>query len=216
MLMDSRFAACAVSFSLAGAVLLGGAVTPARGHDHVPTAMSILDDYSERTEEVTLRGNPVTLLGEAVEVGESAPDFVAVGQDMQEKTLGDYQGKILVLSAVPSLNTGVCSRQTRTFNEKAAALGDDVAIVTVSMDLPFAQKKWCGAEGVERVETLSDYRHWSVGLAYGLKIKENGLLARSVHVIDPSGKVRYRQIVPELTTEPDYEAVLAAVRKLQN
>jgi thiol peroxidase len=194
--------------------MLGAMAPPALADDHVPTATEVLSSLPERGDEVSLRGNPVTLLGTPAKVGEAAPDFVAVAQDMSEKTLSDYEGKVVVLAAVPSLNTGVCSLQTKTFNEKASALGDDVAVVTVSMDLPFAQKRWCGAEGVERVETLSDYRHWSVGLAYGLKIEENGLLARSVHVIGPDGKLVYRQIVPELTEEPDYDAALAAVREL--
>jgi thiol peroxidase len=168
----------------------------------------------ERAGEVTLRGEGLTLVGPPVEVGQPAPEFVAVAQDMSEQRLEDYSGRILVLSSVPSLDTGVCSRQTKTFNEKAAELGDEVAIVTLSMDLPFAQKRWCGAEGVEEVETLSDYRHWSFGLAWGLRIQESGLLARAVHVVDRDGVVRYRQIVPELTQEPDYAPVLSAVQDL--
>ncbi len=165
-----------------------------------------------RPDLVTLRGNAVTLEGGGVTVGQPAPDFVAVGQDMQEKKLSDYRGKTVVLSVVPSLDTKVCDTQTRTFNERATSLGDSVVVVAISMDLPFAQKRWCGAAGVERVETLSDYRHWDFGRKFGLRIAESGLLARSIYVIDKNGKVVYEQIVPELTTEPDYDAALAAAK----
>jgi thiol peroxidase len=164
----------------------------------------------ERTGEVALRGKPVTLVGEPVEVGDDAPDFVAVAQDMSEKRLSDYAGKTVVLSVVPSVDTKVCAIQTRTFNEKAAALGDEVVILTVSMDLPMAQKRFCAAEGIDQVVTLSDYRYWDFAKAWGLRIKESGLLARALYVIDPQGEVVYGQIVPELTDEPDYDAALKA------
>jgi thiol peroxidase len=176
---------------------------------------TVLADLPARTGEVVLRGQPLTLLGAPLAVGQPAPDFVAVGQDLTEMRLSDLAGKTVIVSAVPSLDTGVCSAQTRTFNQHAADLGEDVVVVTISMDLPFAQKRWCGAEGVDRVVTLSDYRHWSFGLGWGLRIAESGLLARSVHVVDPDGVVRHRQVVPELTEEPDYEAALAAVAEVQ-
>jgi thiol peroxidase len=174
----------------------------------------VIEEMPTRPAEVTLRGEPLTLIGEAVEEGDQAPSFVAVAQDLTDKRLTDYAGKVLIVASVPSLDTGVCSKQTKTFNEQAAALGDQVTLLTVSMDLPFAQKRWCGAEGVEEVVTLSDYRHWSFGLEWGLRIKESGLLARSVYVVDPAGTVRYREIVSELTQEPDYEAALGAAKKL--
>ena len=169
-----------------------------------------------RTDLVRFRGNPVTLEGEGVTVGSKAPDFRVVNSNMQDASLSDYRGKIVILNVVPSLDTSVCSKQTRTFNEKAAALGDDVAILTVSMDLPMAQKRWCAAHGIDRVKTLSDYKYHDFSRAFGLRIRESGLLARSVYVIDPEGVIRYEQIVPELTTEPDYDDVLAAVDQLRS
>jgi len=167
----------------------------------------------ERPGAVTLRGKPMTLVGEPVEVGDTAPDFVAVARDMSEKRLSDFSGKTVVLSVVPSVDTKVCAAQTRAFNQKAAALGDDVVILTISMDLPMAQQRFCAAEGIDRVVMLSDYRDWDFAETYGQRIKENGLLARAIYVIDPDGTVVYRQLVPELTDEPDYEAALGALSR---
>lgn len=174
-------------------------------HSHQPIAPI------ERTGEVTLKGNPVTLLGEPVNVGDTAPNFVAVKQDMKETKLSDYAGKTVVLSVVPSVDTKVCAIQTRAFNEKAAALGNGVVILTISMDLPMAQKRFCAAEGIDQVVTLSDYRHWDFASKYGQRIKENGLLARAIYVIGPNGVIKHKEIVPELTTEPDYAAALKAI-----
>lgn len=170
---------------------------------------------AERTGLVTMGGNPVTLVGDEVKVGDKAPDFVVVGNDMKPVEFSTYRGKVCVVAAVPSLDTEVCSTETRRFNVEAASLGEDVVILTVSMDLPFAQKRWCGAAGVDRVVTLSDHRDASFGLAYGVLIKEARLLARAVFVIDRAGIVRYVELVPELGEEPNYEAALAAVRELQ-
>jgi len=170
---------------------------------------------AERTGLVTMGGNPVTLVGDEVKVGDKAPDFVVVGNDMKPVEFSTYRGKVCVVAAVPSLDTEVCSTETRRFNVEAASLGEDVVILTVSMDLPFAQKRWCGAAGVDRVVTLSDHRDASFGLAYGVFIKEARLLARAVFVIDRAGIVRYVELVPELGEEPNYEAALAAVRELQ-
>lgn len=185
-------------------------------HSHMITTPSTpaqaLDALPQRTGLVTARGNALTLLGTGVQVGQLAPDFVAVGQDMKEQKLSDYRGKTVILSVVPSIDTGVCATQTRTFNQEASNLGEGVVVLTVSMDLPMAHKRFCAAEGIERVVTLSDYRYWSVGTGWGLRIKENGLLARSIYVIDPAGKIVYEQIVPELTTEPNYAAALAAAK----
>jgi len=165
----------------------------------------------ERSGAVTLRGEPVTLVGEPVEVGQAAPDFVAVAMDMSEKRLSDYTGRPVVLSVVPSVDTKVCSLQTQRFNEAVAALSDDAVVLTISMDLPMAQQRFCAAEGVDNVVMLSDYRYWDFAKSYGLRIKESGLLARAVYVISPQGKVVYKQLVPELTTEPDYDAALNAI-----
>lgn len=165
-----------------------------------------------RTGLVTARGKPLTLVGHPVKVGDPAPDFAAVANDMTEKHLSDYHGKTVILSTVPSLETAVCDKETRTFNEKAAALPGDIVILTVSMDLPFTQKKWCGAAGIDKVITLSDSKLRQVGDLYGLRVQETGLLARAVTVIGPDGVIRYQQIVAEITTEPDYDAALAAAQ----
>jgi thioredoxin-dependent peroxiredoxin len=165
-----------------------------------------------RTGLVTMKGNPVTLTGSPVEVGQEAPDFAAVGTDMKPHRLSDERGKVVILSAVPSLDTAVCDVETRTFNEKAAALGDDIVILTVSMDLPFAQKRWCGTHGIDRVVTISDFKDREFGSRYGLSIAENGLLTRAVLVIDPDGVIKYQQIVPEVAEEPDYDAAIAAAK----
>lgn len=168
----------------------------------------------ERENLVAFKGSPLILVGDEVKVGQPAPDFTAASNDLSPYTLSDDKGKVVVLSAVPSLDTPVCDTETRKFNEIAASLGDDVEIVTISMDLPFAQARWCGAAGVERVRTVSDYKGADFGNKYGLLIKELHLLARAVLVVDRQGVVQYVQLVPEVTEEPDYEAVIEAVRKL--
>jgi thiol peroxidase len=157
---------------------------------------------------------PLTLLGDEVNVGDKAPDFEVIGNDMKRVRLADYAGKVLVLASIPSVDTPVCSAETHRFNAEASDLGDDVAILTISMDLPFAQKRWCGAEGIEHVVTLSDHRDASFGQAYGVLIKETRLLARAVFIVDREGVVRYTEIVPVLGEEPNYETVLAAVKEL--
>ncbi|MBM4048204.1 MAG: thiol peroxidase [Planctomycetes bacterium] len=168
----------------------------------------------ERKDVVTFKGNPLTLLGKEVKVGDKAPDFEALANDLSPVKLSSFKGKVVVISSVPSLDTPVCDLQTRRFNQEAAGMSADVVILTVSMDLPFAQKRWCGAAGVTAVQTLSDHRDASFGKAFGVVIKELRLLARAVFVVDKDGKVQHAQIVKEITTEPDYEAALAAVRKL--
>lgn len=166
----------------------------------------------ERPGAVTMKGNPLTLVGNDVRLGQPAPDFTAAANDLSPFTLSSLGGKVVVLSAVPSLDTPVCDLETRRFNEEAATLAAGVEIVTISMDLPFAQKRWCGAAGVTRVRTVSDYRDAAFGQAYGVLIKELRLLARAVFVVDRQGTLRYAQLVKEITTEPDYAAVLAAVK----
>jgi thiol peroxidase len=168
----------------------------------------------ERSGEITFQGNPLTLLGPGIKEGDRAPEFRMVDVDLQPVTLADSAGRVRLITTVPSLDTPVCDTMTRRFNEDAAGLPDDVFVATVSMDLPFAQKRWCGNAGIERVQTLSDYQERSFALAYGLLIKELKLLARSVHVIDREGVIAYRQLVPEVTDEPDYAAALDAVRRL--
>lgn len=169
---------------------------------------------SENKRTVTLHGNPLTLDGNPVELGASLPDTDLVDNDMKPVKLSDFRGKALVVSVVPSLDTPVCDIQTRRFNNEATSLGEDVVVLTVSMDLPFAQKRWCGAAGVDRVITLSDHRAAVFGQATGLLIRELRLLARAVMVLDRQGVVRYFQLVEEVGDEPDYDAALAAVKKL--
>ena len=169
---------------------------------------------SERTGIITFKGNPMTLLGPELKIGDKAPDFLVVDNGLAPVTLASSAGKIRIISAVPSLDTPVCDTETRRFNQEAATLPENVVVLTVSLDLPFAQKRWCGAAGIDRVTTLSDYRERSFGNAYGVVIKELVLLARSIFVIDANDTIRYIQIVPEVTTEPDYAAVIAAVKSL--
>jgi thiol peroxidase len=168
----------------------------------------------ERPGAVTFKGNPLTLVGNEPRVGQTAPDFTALANDLAPVALVSLRGKVVVLSSVPSLDTPVCDLQTRRFNEEAGRLGADVAILTLSMDLPFAQARWCGAAGVTHVRTLSDHRDAAFGQAYGLLIKELRLLARAVIVVDRQGVIRYMQVVRELTQEPDYAAAMEAVRKI--
>jgi thiol peroxidase len=169
---------------------------------------------TEKPNAITLHGNPLTLIGDQINTGGTAPDATVVTNDLAPVKLSDYRGKIVVICSVPSLDTPVCDMQTRRFNTEAAKLGDDVVILTVSMDLPFAQKRWCGAAGVEQVVTLSDHRDAEFGAAFGLLIKELRLLARSVTVLDREGVVRYYQLVKEVGDEPDYEAALSAIGQL--
>jgi thiol peroxidase len=168
----------------------------------------------ERKGVITMHGNPLTLVGQEVKVGQKAPDFTVVNTDLSPVTLSSFAGKVIVISTVPSLDTGVCDVMTRRFNEEAGKLGDDVVVLTISMDLPFAQKRWCGAAGATHVIPLSDYQTADFGLKYGLLIKELRLLTRAVLVIDRDGIVRYVQIVPEIATEPDYEAAIKVVKDL--
>jgi len=168
----------------------------------------------ERKNLVTMKGKPVTLVGQAVKVGQKAPDFEVTANDLSPVKFSSFAGKVCVIASVPSLDTAVCDLETRKFNEKAAQLGSDVVVLTISMDLPFAQKRWCGAAGIKNVQTLSDYRDASFGNAYGVLIKDLRLLARAVFVVDKKGVVRYLQIVPEIATEPDYDAALKAVKEL--
>lgn len=162
--------------------------------------------------KVTMQGNPLTLMGEKVNVGDAAPNFEVLNTDVQPVKLTDFSGKVVIISAVPSLDTPVCDMETRRFNTEAASLDEDIVILTISMDLPFAQKRWCGAAGVDKVVTLSDHRDCEFGNAYGVLIKELRLLARSVFVVDAGGTIRYVQLVEEQTGEPDYDAALKAAR----
>lgn len=170
---------------------------------------------AERTGLTTMKGNPVTLVGSEVKVGHKAPDAELVANDLSTVRLSSLcQGKVGIVTSVPSLDTSVCDLETRRFNTEAGRLGDDVVILAISMDLPFAQKRWCGAADVKNVQTLSDHRDAAFGKSYGVLIKDLRLLARAVFVIDRQGMVRYVELVKEVATEPDYQAALDAARKL--
>lgn len=161
---------------------------------------------------VTFKDNPVTLLGKEITVGDDAPDFTVLSNDLQNKTLNDYEGKIKLISVVPSVDTGVCAEQTKRFNEEADQL-DNVHVLTISMDLPFAQGRWCSAEGVKNIDLLSDHRDADFGEKYGVLIKELRLLARSIFVVDANNKVTHVEYVSEVTNHPDYDAALAAAKQ---
>lgn len=172
-------------------------------------------DMAERTGLVTMKGNPITLVGNEVKEGQKAPDAELVANDLSTVKLSSLrQGKVCIITAVPSLDTSVCDLETRRFNVEAGNLGNDVVILAVSMDLPFAQKRWCGAADVKNVQTLSDHRDAAFGQAYGVLIKDLRLLARSVFVVDKQGVVRYVELVKEVASEPNYEAALNAAREL--
>jgi thiol peroxidase len=168
----------------------------------------------ERTGVVTFKGNPITLIGPEIKVGDKAPNFTVNKSLLEEVSLADFAGKVKLISVVPSLDTGVCDQQTRRFNEEAASLGNNVVVLTISVDLPFAQARWCGAAGVDKVVTLSDYKSRSFGQAYGVLIKEFQLDMRSIFVIDANDTVQYVEIVKEMTEHPNYEAAIEAVKKL--
>ncbi len=166
----------------------------------------------ERLGAVTFKGNPVTLIGPELKVGDPAPNFTVLANDLSPVTLEDSRGTVRIMSVVPSLDTGVCDLQTRRFNEEAANI-PDVKVLTVSVDLPFAQKRWCGAADIDRVQTLSDHRDLSFGNAYGVTIKELRLLARAVFVVDQNDRIAYVEYVPEVTQHPDYESPILAAKK---
>jgi thiol peroxidase len=168
----------------------------------------------ERDGLVTMKGNPITLMGNELQVGDKAPDFIAIDNDLNPVSFDSFRGKVCIISSVPSLDTPVCDMETRRFNDEAGRLGDDVVILTISMDLPFAQKRWCGAAGVDRVQTLSDHRDAAFGQAYGVLIKDLRLLARAVFVVDKEGSIRHIELVKEIASEPDYDSVLTAVKEL--
>ena len=161
--------------------------------------------------QITFMGNPLTLVGTQVQPGDALPDTTLHAPDLSEFTFDSLRGKTVVVSTVPSLDTPVCDAQTRHFNEAATGLGEDVVVVTVSMDLPFAQARFCTVAGIERVVPLSDYRTRAFAQATGLLIEELQLLTRAVLVADKTGVVRYVQIVGEITTEPNYDEALAAL-----
>jgi len=170
---------------------------------------------NERKGIITFQGNPLTLVGPELNTGDKAPDFVLLDGDLKECSLKDFAGTIKVISVTPSLDTPVCDMQARRFNQEASGLGKDIVVMNVSMDLPFAISRFCAAAGIERVRAFSDHRDASFGNAYGVLIKELRLLARAVFVIDKKDIVQYREIVPEITNLPDFDAALGVINRIQ-
>ena len=168
----------------------------------------------ERKGIVTIKGNPLTLMGNELKVGDRAPDFTVLDADLKNVSLKDFSGKIKLISVTPSLDTPVCDMQARRFNQEAAKLPEDVVIMNISMDLPFAISRFCTSAGIDRVKAYSDHRDASFGNAYGVLIKELRLLARSIFIIDKNDVIRYIQIVPEVTDHPDYDKALEETRKI--
>jgi len=169
----------------------------------------------EGKKVVKMKGNPLKLVGKPVKIGDLAPDFEVLANDLSPVRLSSFRGKICLISSVQSLDTSVCDIQTRKFNEQAGALGDKIAVLTISMDLPFAQKRWCGAASMKNLQTLSDHRKAEFGKAFGVLIDELRLLARAVFIVDAEGTIRYIQIVDELTHEPDYDAAIEALKGIK-
>jgi len=169
---------------------------------------------AERHGLITIHGDPLTLVGDEIKVGSQAPDVELLDNDLKPVKLSAYLGKVLVIASVPSLDTPVCDIETRRFNDEAANLGSDIELVTISMDLPFAQKRWCGVAGITRIKTLSDHRQADFGMAYGVLIKELRLLARAIFILDRRGTVQYVQLIKEVADEPNYEEVLQTLNTM--
>ncbi len=167
---------------------------------------------TERPGGATLHGNEFTLIGDELKVGDKAPDFSVLSSDLSAVTLDSYKGRVKVICAVPSLDTPTCDTEIRRFNQEAAGLDDNIAVLTISVDLPFAQGRWCGDAGVENVTALSDHRDTSFGEAYGALIKELRLLTRAVFVVDADNIIRHVEYVMEISGEPDYDTALNAAR----
>ena len=168
----------------------------------------------ERTGVITFKGNPMTLVGPDIQTGSAAPDFTAVDNALQPVKLSDFKGQVVILSAVPSLDTPVCEMQTKRFNEEASKL--NAKVLTISLDLPFAQKRFCGSFHIDNVTCLSDYKDRSFAQAYGLLIKELGLITRAVFVVDKNGQIVHKEIVKEVTEHPDYDKALEAAKRLMS
>ncbi|KGL39270.1 lipid hydroperoxide peroxidase [Listeria newyorkensis] len=164
--------------------------------------------------KITFMGTPMTLIGKEVKVGDKAPDFTVLNQGLEPVTLSDYDGKVKIISVIPSIDTGVCSQQTRKFNEEASSL-ENTVILTISVDLPFAQKKWCDTEGLPNVTTLSDHRDLSFGEAYGVVIEELRLLTRAVFVLNSDNRVVHAEYVGEVTDHPDYETAITKAKETE-
>ena len=167
----------------------------------------------ERRGAATFKGNPLTLIGPELKKGDEAPNFQLLANDLSVVTLQQFKGKTKLLSVVPSLDTPVCDLQTKRFNQEASKLPSGVVVLAVSMDLPFAQARWCGVAGTDKLKSLSDHKEGAFGKAYGVLIKELRLLSRSIFVIGPDDKIKYVEYVKEVTEHPNYEKALAALQE---
>jgi thiol peroxidase len=168
----------------------------------------------DRKGIITMRGNPLTLVGNPVKAGDKAPDFAVLDTELKERGLADYEGKVKIISVTPSLDTPVCDIQVKWFEKDAADISKDVEILNISADLPFAIKRFCAASGIDRVVVLSDHHSVSFGEAYGVLIRELRLLARSIFIIDKNNVVRYVQLVSEQANEPDYDEAIAVLKSI--
>jgi thioredoxin-dependent peroxiredoxin len=168
----------------------------------------------ERKNVVTVKGNAVTLAGEEIKTGQNAQDFKVLNTSLEEITLSSFKNKIKLIASVPSLDTPVCDLEIKRFNDEASKLSKDLVIIFISMDLPFAQKRFCQANEIKIVKTLSDHRDADFGTKFGVLIKEMRLLARAIFILDKDNVVRYVQIVPELTSPPDYDKALEALQSV--
>jgi len=167
----------------------------------------------KRSGIITMKGNPVTLAGKEIKVGDKAPNFTVIDNDMNEVSFETFKGKKVIISVVPSLDTSVCEFQTTSFNERASEI-EDVVILTISVDLPFAQKRFCVGKGIDKVKVYSDHRDLSFGKEYGFIIEELRLLARGIVVVDKEGIVKYVEYVKEVTEHPDYDKAIEEAKKL--
>ena len=168
---------------------------------------------TERPGGVTIKGNPLTVKGDVVSVGDKAPDFTVTANDLSSVSLSDSAGKVRLISVVPSLDTGICDAQTRRFSEETMSLPIDVEVMTISAEHPFNQKRWCGAVGIDRMKVVSDHMDMNFGESYGLAIKEWRLLQRAIFVINKNDEISYTEYIPEIAQHPDYDAALSAVLK---
>lgn len=171
---------------------------------------------NKSNQNIKFLGNSVTVRGCELKEGAKLPEFKLVGQDLKDIVNSNFAGKVLVISVVPSLDTPTCSLQTKRFNQEAEKLGGGVAILTVSRDLPFAQARWCGAEGVKSVVTASDYKYRTFGETFGVELPDMGLLARAVFVVGTDGKIEYLEYVPNISEEPEYEPILTKIKELSS
>ena len=165
-------------------------------------------------KNITLKGNKMTVVGRELHVGDALPKYKHTGVDMADVDNSRFAGKVLVVASVPSIDTPVCAIEAKRFNQEVAALGNDVAVLVVSVDLPMAQKRYCAAEGVDKLTTASDYKYRAFGEDFGVYMQENGLLARAVFVVDKAGKIQHVEYVPEIAQEPDYSAALTKAKAL--